>query len=426
MCLLALSIIGAWWITSFDDGHAGVIPLLQSLPYAAATGLVLKRKPEGAHDTRAPATILFFALVMRAILVPGTPISTDVFRYVWDGRVQGAGINPYLYLPIDAALSSLRDGDIYPYINRVDYAPTIYPPTAQIVFYLVTRVTESVIGMKIAMLMFEGLAIFALLKLLAARSLPPERILIYAWHPLPLWEFARSGHVDIVAIAFLFLGLLACEKRSPIAAGAALAAGVLVKYFPAATAPALYKRWDWRLPFAFAGTGALLYLPYIGAGRQVLGFLTRYAREEGLADGSGIFFWQLLNEVVAPPAHAIAIYFAAAGLILLVLAGYVLMRNRHAGADIAGAFLLAAAFMVLFSPHYSWYFAWLVPFLCFYPVIAVLYLTCAIDSLYFAAWPPTLAQNLIVYGPFLLMLIAALVLRWRQNSEARNGHAVPA
>ena len=30
--------------------------------------------------------------------------------------------------------------------------------------------------------------------------------------------------------------------------------------------------------------------------------------------------------------------------------------------------VLAVAFMVLFSPHYPWYFAWLIPFVCIYPL----------------------------------------------------------
>ena len=162
--------------------------------------------------------------------------------------------------------------------------------------------------MKAAMVAFEGLAVWAILQLLAARGLPRARILLYAWHPLPLWEFARSGHVDIVAIAFLLLAFLAAERRSPILAGIALGAGVLVKYFPVVTGPALYRRWDWRLPVAFVATIAVLYLPYTGAGPKVLGFLGRYVSEEGFEQGSGIFLWQLLRD---PPA-------AGAGLFVLL------------------------------------------------------------------------------------------------------------
>jgi hypothetical protein len=215
--------------------------------------------PLHMSSTRALAAILMVGLVMRLMLLPGWPVSTDVYRYVWDGRVQDSGINPYLHLPADATLAGLRDGAIYPYINRGDYAPTIYPPMSQIVFFLVTRISETELAMKAAMVAFEGLAVWAILQLLAARGLPRSHVLLYAWHPLPLWEFARSGHVDIVAIAML-LAFLAIERRSHILAGVALGAGVLVKYFPVITGPALYKSWDWRLPVAFVATIAVHYL----------------------------------------------------------------------------------------------------------------------------------------------------------------------
>jgi hypothetical protein len=424
-CLLALSLAGAMAVTRFDDVNAGVFLLLQSVPYALAAWLVVKARPEGADGGRAVATILIVGLAMRCLLLPGTPVSTDVFRYVWDGRVQAAGINPYIHVPADAALAGLRDGAIYPHIDRADYAPTIYPPASQIVFYLVTRISEAPIVMKAAMVAFEALAVWIILQLLAARGLPRARILLYAWHPLPLWEFARSGHVDIVAITFLLLALLATERRSPILAGVALGAGALVKYFQVVTAPAVYRRWDWRLPVAFMATIAILYLPYIGAGTKVFGFLGRYLAEEGLDQGTGIFLWQFVTAIVPLPARAFAFYLAAAAAVMAALGLLVVMRDRP-GADLAGAMLLAVTFTILLSPHYPWYFAWLVPFLCFYPLAGVVYLTCACGLLYFADWPPTLWQALPIYVPCIVILIAEFVVRGRRKPEEPHGDAVPA
>lgn len=424
-CLLALSLAGAVAVTHFDDPKVGVVLLLQSLPYAVAAWFVMRAKPESAGGGRALVTILVVGLAMRCLLLPGTPVSTDLFRYVWDGRVQGAGINPYLHVPADAALAGLRDGAVYPFINRADYAPTIYPPASQIVFYAVTRISDAPIVMKAAMLAFEALAVWAILQLLAARGLPRLRVLLYAWHPLPLWEFARSGHVDIVAIAFLLLAFLAMERRSPILAGVALGAGMLVKYFPVVAGPALYKRWDWRLPLAFIATIVLLYLPYIGVGTKVFGFLGRYVTEEGLDEGSGIFLWQLLGAIVPLREQAFAVYVATAAVVMAALALVVLMRAKP-GADIAGAMLLAVTFVFLVSPHYPWYFAWLVPFVCFYPLAGVVYLTCAVSLLYFGHWPPTLWDQLPIYGPCVLILIAEFTLRSRRKLEERHADAVPA
>jgi alpha-1,6-mannosyltransferase len=424
--LLALTGAGAIWVTTFDDPNAGLVALLQAPPYGLAAWLVVSRKEASTDDGRSVAAILLVALAMRLILLPGWPVSTDIFRYVWDGRVQGAGINPYLHVPADAALSSLRDSAIYPFINRADYAPTIYPPTAQAFFFLVTRISDSLVFMKAAMVALEAVAVWVILQLLVARKLPRSYVLLYAWHPLPLWEFAKSGHVDILAIVFVLSALLAAERRSPVLAGAALGAGALVKYIPVVTGPALYRRWDWRLPIAFIATAVVLYLPYIGAGTKVLGFLGRYVREESIEKGSGIFLWRLLGTVLPLSGEGFPFYVAAAILIMAALALYVVVRNARAAADIAGAMLLAVAFTILFSPHYAWYFAWLVPFLCFYPLIGVVYLTCAASFLSFAHWPPTTGESLAIYGPCLLLLIAELVSRRRQKLEQRHADAVPA
>ncbi|TMK20288.1 MAG: DUF2029 domain-containing protein [Alphaproteobacteria bacterium] len=399
-CLLALSAAGAIGVTHFDDPNVGVVLLLQCVPYAIATWLVVWGRPERAGSGRALATILIVGVAMRCLLLPGTPVSTDLFRYVWDGRVQAAGINPYLYIPSDAALSSLRDSAIYPFMNRADYAPTMYPPASQVVFYLITRISEAPIAMRAAMVAFEGLAVWAILQLLALRGLPRSRILLYAWHPLPLWEFARSGHVDIVAIAFLLLAFLAAERRSPILAGVALGACALVKYFPVVTGPALYKRWDWRLPLAFVVT----------------------VSEEGLDRGTGIFWWQLIGAFVSLPQWTFSFYLAAAALLMAVLALVIVFRPQRPDADLAGAMLLAVAFTLLVAPHYAWYFAWLVPFLCFYPVVGVIYLTCAVSLLYFAHWPPTLSEALPIYVPCVLILVTEFAWR-RRRRKAEEPHA---
>src|SRR5258708_8292399 len=274
---------------------------------------------------------------MRCLLLPGTPFSNDLFRYIWDGRVQAAGINPYLYVPTDAALSALRDAAIYPFINRADYAPTIYPPSSQIVFHLITRISQAPITMKAAMVAFEGLAVWTMLQLLALRGLPRSRILLYAWHPLPLWEFARSGHVDIVAIAFLMLAFLASERGSAILAGVALGAAVLAKYFPVVTGPALYKRWDWRLPIAFAATIVALYLPYIGIGAKVFGFLGGYISKEALHPARAIFPFPPIASIVPLPQQAFAFYLLAAAAVPAGPPLFLLLRAFNAPAGLSGA-----------------------------------------------------------------------------------------
>src|ERR1700677_75014 len=144
---------------------------LSSTVYFAAVRLVLRYTwPRGTLGA-----VLGVAIVLRALLLIPPPIlSTDIYRYVWDGRVQAADINPYRYIPADPALASLRDPVVYPQINRADYARTIYPPLAEAVFAAVGRISDSVTAMRLAILGFEAVGIICLLRLLPFAGLPGE------------------------------------------------------------------------------------------------------------------------------------------------------------------------------------------------------------------------------------------------------------
>ncbi|HJU15282.1 MAG TPA: glycosyltransferase 87 family protein, partial [Stellaceae bacterium] len=208
---------------------------------------------------------LAFVLVVAALLRAGplaapVALSTDIYRYVWDGRVAAAGINPYRYIPTDPHLLALRDPVIFPRINRNNYAPTIYPPAAQMLFLLANRLGGGVLSVKVLFVALEAVGIAALVLVLGRAGRPREGILVYAWHPLPIWEIAGSGHVDAAVVAFAALALAAAVTGRRTAAGAALAAAALVKFFPAVLAPALWRRGDWRFPAAFVLVGAALYL----------------------------------------------------------------------------------------------------------------------------------------------------------------------
>jgi hypothetical protein len=426
LVLLALSAAGAYEL-GIDHDEVANIALIQVPVYALAAALVILRPAIViAHAERALVSILTVGFLMRLIVVVAPPASSDIYRYIWDGHVQAAGINPYRYVPADPALKDLRDETIYPLINRADYAPTIYPPMAQIIYVAVTRISETVTFMKLAMVAFEGLAVWAMLQLLRARGLPSSRVLLYLWHPLPLWAFAGDGHIDAAAIAFLLLAFVAVDRRSPWLAGAALASGVLVKYFPIVAGPAMYKRWDWRLPIAFIATVTVLYLPYLGVGTKVFGFLGGYVAEEGFSGGSGIFLWQLLTSVISLPSNAFAYYFPVAAIVMAVAALVLMLRARTENADLAAAMVLGVTFVVLVSPHYPWYFAWIIPFLAFYPVVGVVALTCAALYINLSDWPPSVSDGLVIYGTTFALLAAEFFVRQYTKKETPHGSAVAA
>ncbi len=286
---------------------------LQGLIYAAAVAALPKQE-----DPRLLSFVIGTAILLRLMIVAAPPfLSNDMYRYVWDGWVQAAGINPYRYLPVDTHLGFLRDSTIFPNINRATYAHTIYPPAAEIVFLASAAIDRilhlpPVLGLKLAMLVLEGAAIWAMLRLLRIAGLPRQRILVYAWNPLPIWEFAGSGHVDAVAVCFIALALLAAVLARPALAALALAVAVLSKFIPVILLPAIWRRWDWRFAALFTLLIAALYAPYLGVGRRVFGFLGGYGAQEGLGSGRGIFIFAALRAVLPLPAAAAPIYLLAA------------------------------------------------------------------------------------------------------------------
>lgn len=390
------------------------LALFQSVLYLIAAWLIVRNR--GARFTLL-LVILFAGIFRLSILFAPPYLSDDIYRYVWDGRVQAAGINPYRYVPADEHLQSLRDEEIYPKINRRDYAHTIYPPMAEAVFLLTTRVSESITWMKATMIGFEAIAIWAIVQLLTFCGLPRQRILIYAWHPLVIWEFAGSGHVDPIAIAFIALALLARRKNAEVATGVALACATLAKIFPIVLLPGLYKRWNLKIPLAVAITILLGYVPYLSVGpRGALVFLLGHPPERGIESGEQFF---LLSAIRRLPWGFHVPTAAFVGFAILILGGLAvwMLRKQKPGDEnyIANALVLASTFTVLVTPQFPWYFAWLIPFLCFVTSVPVFYLSVSTFFLYLTwlYWSDAQVFRIkaLIFVPFFLLVSLAIWFR---------------
>jgi alpha-1,6-mannosyltransferase len=380
--LLALCRQGVHEIHQFVIGF-GLVDMLQALGYLVAVWVVLNRPA----DRWTMFLIVSFALVCRLVCVFSPPfLSTDIYRYVWDGKTQAAGVNPFRYIPADPHLAFLRDANIYLHINRRTYAHTIYPPGAQVLFLLITRLGASVVVMKAAIVALESLTIWILVKLLRMMGLPREQVLVYAWHPMIFWEVASSGHVDGAALPLIALAILYYVRRKPLAMGGALAAATLIKLYPIVLLPALYRRSEWRnwkVPALIAGIVATGYACYSSVGSHVLGFLPEYAKEEGLESGSRYFLLTLARHVLHRETLPAGAFYVFAALLMLALAVWAFLRNDGAPLTaIRACFVIATVLMLLFSSHYPWYYLWLLPFLCLVPYTPMLYFSTACFYLY--------------------------------------------
>jgi hypothetical protein len=352
---------------------------------AGGAGILLAlRNADGAHQRQALVVILAGAVLMRLALLFLEPyLSTDIYRYIWDGRVQAAGINPYRYMPSAPELAHLRDAAIFPGINRADTAVTIYPPVAQAIFLAVTRLGESVVAMKLSLLGFEAATVAVLLALLQRLGRPLTRVVAYAWHPLPVWEIAGSGHVDIAMCALLMAGLLLFLNGRTLLAGVAVTLGALVKPTALLALPVLWHPWNWRLPLVVILTVCLAYLPYLSVGSGVLGYLWGYIDEEGFASGSGFNVLWLLERLAGPLPGAVHVYVAIAAVIMAALAiAVAFRRDRSAGTALACLSWLLVVFLTLASPHNPWYFLVLVPLVAIHPSATAWVLTLGCPLIY--------------------------------------------
>ena len=264
----------------------------------------------------------------------------------------------------------------------------------------------------------EAVTVWALLVWLKASNLPRERVLIYAWHPIPIWEFSSMAHIDSAATALLMLTIVAVVRGRQGIAGGLLAAAVLTKYFPIVLAPALWRRWGWRMPVAFATTAFVLYLPYAaGAGPKILGFLFNHLGNEGYGEGYGFHLVWVLRDygLWAPGALG---YIAGALLILGGLGLLALFGRRADEIRSEHMIILGAAFVWATSPHYAWYFGWLIPLLARYlspSVLAFTLLAILQNTPGNATWAtPTFFYTTIFGGGLVLMFVE---LMWRLRAR---------
>jgi hypothetical protein len=445
-----------------------VFPLLFGL-YLGAVWLSVRPPATGTSPPGKPRpaavvpTILAFGLLFRVLLL-STPIylSSDLYRYLWDGRVQLAGVNPYRYPPAAPELAALRDDDVHPSINRPT-SRTVYPPAAQWIFAAAAAAgIRTVLAWRLLLLAAEAVTVLLLLTLLRRLRLAETGVLVYAWSPLVVFEGAQAGHLDLLMVPLVLLALYWRREAAPVRAGLALGLAVLVKLYPAILAlawsakpapaalgprgpgatcrsgrsaacvdlgrgeerrpargtglAAWWRSRDWPFVAAVGGTTALAYAPYVWArGAGALGFLPEYF---GPAEDHNIGLRALLTWGLGwtgDVARGVVM-----SLLFLALLGALLWIGRTgtgATPERTGAAAVGAYLALVPTAMHPWYVVWMVPFLCLAPSAAWLYFSGAVSLSYVAyvVWPAPLPAWawLAQYGPLFGLLA---VEAWRSRA----------
>jgi hypothetical protein len=356
------------------------------------------------------ALVLLVAVALRAASFQPTavpPLSTDLARYAWDARVQAHGINPYRFTPLDPQLRPLRDRTIWPRINLPSWH-TIYPPGAEASFLAGRAIFGGGLRATTWLFLVAETATVALLLLVLRRlCAPPERVALYAWHPLAVSEIAGNGHVDaLTALAVAGL-LVAWQARRFSLAGLAVALGVLVKFSPAILLAALARNGRLRFLVPTVALVPLAYAPYLSVGGAVVGSLGRLDRE--LSFGS-----------LAPPlTEAVGRTWAHVGLgaAFALVVGAVALREHESVERMARSTLLVLGSLLLVQDYLQpWYALALLPLLAITAAPGWLWFTGALPLLYlFADGRLPVWVRPVLYGP---VAVAALIAAARGRRRA--------
>ncbi|HEX7878719.1 MAG TPA: hypothetical protein VF720_04885 [Candidatus Eisenbacteria bacterium] len=370
--------------------------------------------------------LLTVGILMRLPLLAAPPqLSDDIYRYAWDGRVAVAGTNPYRYAPPDPALSGLRDAD-WRRINNPTL-PTIYPPVAQRLFEVATRIAPGVTGLKCLFFLFD-LSVALLLSITVARSFASRwRLLVWWWHPLAVIEWSGSGHVDVAGIALLAAALALAAAPAGYArwlvTGLLVGLATQVKFLALLALPfvpgaASRKSGGW-VAAGFVLALLVGYLPFMAPGVNVFGSLETYAARWRASD---FFFGLMIRSGTAQdqPARLTDAKLFVALLAGAIATGVALLRTRPAAAV---ATTIGAA-VVLSPTVHPWYLAWVLPFVAAEFSIPWIYATLAALLAYQAVpawlaghvWSESAWQKGALVLPFLALAVWELA-RWRAGRQ---------
>jgi hypothetical protein len=314
----------------------------------------------------------------------------DIHRYVWDGRVQRLGYNPYVLVPSDPAVARLHTPETRT-LNHPE-VPSPYPAGAQLFFRAVTAIHESVFALKVAFAVCELAIVLVLFDVLRASRLATHWILAYAWNPLLATEVAGSGHIDIVGVLLLLISVAALWRNRRGVAAVAFGLAVTVKFLPIVLLPLYWRRLRIRDALLAVFVCGLLYLPFLEGGRIPIGSLGTYVQS-----------FRFNGPVFAILERELAPQLVAALAMLVGFAVSIGMRMRSAAWS-PDAFAWPMAASLLFAPViYPWYLLWLLPFLRSASTLPIIIWTVSIIPTYYVWYLRTVGRPWLVPGWVMLL-----------------------
>ncbi|WP_225323129.1 glycosyltransferase family 2 protein [Synechococcus sp. RSCCF101] len=394
-----LLLLGAWLVR----GHGGFLaPGGLGLFWSGAA--LMGAGFAGSWALQRPGALPYWGVALLArLLLLGMEPSDDIWRYLWEGHIQNAGISPYALAPDAPELEGLRTL----WWDRINHPGTsaIYPPLTQLLFRLVAALSTSVLAFKLLVLAAD-LAVCRLLTQRWGRASG----LLYSWNPLVLVAFAGEGHLDSLLLLAMVLAWQAWDSRRPVAAALATGAGLALKWVSAPLALFVLLRGPtaagprWRMVAALA-LPFLLTLP-LACGLELC--VPAPLQSRFVQNGRSAELIPALVGLVLPASRAANWPWALAFAVVLAL---LLLRCRRFEGYAEGSL---SALLMLSPIVHAWYATWLMPFAVATGNLGSRLLSLSVFSYYWLreqqllgdlSWnlPPLL--RLALWGPFLLGLV---------------------
>jgi alpha-1,6-mannosyltransferase len=314
----------------------------------------------------------------------------DIHRYLWDGRLQRLGYNPYVVVPGDPTLAGLHTLETRT-LNHPDL-PSPYPAGAELFFRAVTAIHESVFSLKVAFVACDLAIVLVLLDILRRSGQGAHWVLAYAWNPLLAVEVAGSGHIDIVGALLLLVSFAALGRRWRVVAALSFGLAVSMKLLPIVLLPLYWKRVRTRDAALAATLVGLLYVPFLNHGRIPIGSLGTYVQSFRFNDP----VFAMLERVASPQL--------VAGLAVLVGVFTAIWMRRKSETLSADAFAWPMAASLLCAPVvYPWYLLWLLPFLRSASTVPIIIWTVSIIPTYYVWHLRTLGRPWLLPGWIMLL-----------------------
>jgi len=404
--ILGTTLCVALTICSRNFGDRGGPYFMASLTLAGIVYLLAIREffATPKFERRISRRVVVIGLVLATVWhiaflrVPPGP-DDDIHRYLWDGRVQRLGYNPYIVVPSDPTLSALHTPETRT-LNNPD-VPSPYPAGAQLFFRAVTAIHESIFALKVAFVVCDLAIVFVLLDILRRSGQGAHWVLAYAWNPLLAIEVAGSGHIDIVGVLLLLVSVAALERRWRAIAALAFGLAVAVKFLPIVLLPLYWKRVRIRDAALAAVVVGLLYVPFLNHGRIPIGSLGTYVHSFRFNDP----VFATLERVAAPQL--------VVGLAVLIgfLTAICLRGLSKSAAWSSDAFAWPMAASLLCAPViYPWYLLWLLPFVRSASTVPIIIWTVSIIPTYYVWHLRTLGRPWLVPGWIMLLEYGCVVM----------------